>query len=185
MRQFWNVIGILLVLHFAESRIIIKRQIDNTDAAIDPIQEISYDVDDRDKRGVAAATDGKYAIKNALLGFVFNKINKFIDKKTAWVIQLDKTNVAKNAAAGILPPQDSVATLTGAITGVIGQKLQAATPLITLVTSKITSGSLGSSSGGGGGFNLGSLFGGGGGGATANVGVKVSIADDDDGGYTR
>ncbi|KAB0799736.1 hypothetical protein PPYR_07616 [Photinus pyralis] len=72
MRQFWNVIGILLVLHFAESRIIIKRQIDNTDAAIDPIQEISYDVDDRDKRGVAAATDGKYAIKNALLGFVFN-----------------------------------------------------------------------------------------------------------------
>ncbi|KAK4886589.1 hypothetical protein RN001_002860 [Aquatica leii] len=133
--------------------------------------EINYETDDRDKRAVGHV-DPKYAIKNALLGFVFNKINSFIDQKTAWISQLDKINVAKNAAAGIHPPQDSIASISGAISGVIGQKLQAAGPLISIVTSKLTSGSLGgsSSSGGSGGFNLGSLLGGsGGGGASAQL----------------
>ncbi|KAF5282174.1 hypothetical protein FQR65_LT02871 [Abscondita terminalis] len=172
MRQYyyWSLVGLLfLFLNGAQSRIIVKRQI-NFDSSIDPaVQEISYEsADDRDKRAVGnSGSDPKFAIKNALLGFVFNKINSFIDQKTAWISQLDKTNIAKNAAAGIQPPQDSVASISGAISGVIGQKLQAASPLISIITSKLTSGSLGGSSSGGGGFNLGSLLGGGG--ASAQV----------------
>ncbi|KAF5289930.1 hypothetical protein FQA39_LY14939 [Lamprigera yunnana] len=132
--------------------------------------EVNSELDDRDKRAVGL-TDSKYAIKNALLGFVFNKINSFIDQKTAWINQLDKINAAKNAAAGINLPQDSVASISGAISGVIGQKLQAASPLISIITSKITSGSLGSSSSGsgGGGFNLGSLLGGSSSGTPAQI----------------
>ncbi|KAK5643209.1 hypothetical protein RI129_007054 [Pyrocoelia pectoralis] len=85
MRQFWNVVGIILVLNFVDCRIIVKRQIDNTDAAIDPIQEITYDVDDRDKRAVAVVSDSKFAIKNALLGFVFNpgKSSSSLSKPTS------------------------------------------------------------------------------------------------------
>jgi hypothetical protein len=61
-----------------------------------------------------------------------------------------------------VPPQDPVVSLSGIISGVIGSKLQAAAPLLTIVTNKLTSGS---SSGGHTGFNFGALLGGGGVGA--------------------
>lgn len=87
------------------------------------------------------------------------KINSFIDQKTAWINKLDKINIAKNNAAGVIPPEDTAGGIAGAISGVIGSKLQQATPLISLVATKLTSGSLGGSSGGGGG--LGGLLSGG------------------------
>lgn len=89
--------------------------------------------------------------------------------------QLDKTNIAKNKAHGIYPPKDPVISLTGLITETVGQKLQAAGPLIGLVVQKITSGSGGLLGGGsahtsapaapapdhvagGGGFGIGNLL---------------------------
>ncbi|KAI4463214.1 hypothetical protein MML48_4g00018064 [Holotrichia oblita] len=98
----------------------------------------------RDKKKVEA----KFGIKNALLGFVFNKINSFIDQKTHWVDQLDRTNIAKNKAQGIYPPKDPVISLTGIITETVGQKLQAAGPLIGVVVQKLTSSSGGLLGGG-------------------------------------
>lgn len=87
--------------------------------------------------------------------------------------QLDKTNIAKNKAAGIEPPKDPVTSLSGIISGAIGQKLQAVGPIIPVVLQKVTSGSSG---GHGGGFNLGALLGassGGGAGISASASVKA------------
>lgn len=77
---------------------------------------------------------------------------------------MDRTNIAKNAAAGIEPPKDPVTSISGIISGAIGSKLQAIGPLIPVVLQKVTmpNGLLG-----GAGFNIGALFGassGGGGG---------------------
>ncbi|KAJ8927976.1 hypothetical protein NQ314_019502 [Rhamnusium bicolor] len=87
-----------------------------------------------------------------------DKINSFIDQKTAWIDQLDRTNIAKNAAHHIVPPADPVVSLSGLISGVIGQKLQAAGPLLTIVTNKLSGAS---SSGAHKGFNFGALVSGG------------------------
>lgn len=76
------------------------------------------------------------------------KINSFIDQKTHWVAQLDKTNIAKNKAQGIYPPKDPVISLTGIITETVGQKLQAAGPLIGAVVQKFASSSGGLLGGG-------------------------------------
>lgn len=97
------------------------------------------------------------------------KLNSFIDQKTHWIDQLDKTNIAKNAAHNIYPPKDPVVSLSSVISSAIGEKLQAAAPLLQIVTNKLS----GASSGHGG-FNLGSLFskgfaGSSGHGATASV----------------
>lgn len=62
--------------------------------------------------------------------------------------QLDKTNIAKNKAQGIYPPKDPVISLTGIITETVGQKLQAAGPLIGVVVQKLTSSSGGLLGGG-------------------------------------
>lgn len=82
--------------------------------------------------------------------------------------------MAKNAQHGIHPPADPVTSLSGVISGAIGQKLQAAGPLIGVAVQTLTSGS-GGLSGGGGGFNIGSLLGGlsGGGGGGASAGIEA------------
>lgn len=67
---------------------------------------------------------------------------------------MDKTNIAKNAAHNIYPPQDPVLSLSSIISGAIGEKLQAAAPLLQIVTNKIG----GASSAGHQGFNLGALI---------------------------
>lgn len=81
------------------------------------------------------------------------KLNSFIDHKTAWIDQLDKTNIAKNEAAHIYPPKDPVVSLSSVISGAIGEKLQAAAPLLQIVTNKLSGASSGHH-----GFNLGALF---------------------------
>ncbi|RZC34934.1 uncharacterized protein BDFB_005938 [Asbolus verrucosus] len=151
MKQYVWTLAILVCLvafcSIAESRSLVKREANGI--------------------GVNAVAHGHghehvevaFGLKNAVLGFVFHKINSFIDKKTHWVDQLDYTNIAKNKAHGIEPPKDPVVSLSGIISGVIGQKLQAAGPLLTLVTNKLTAGS--SSGGHQQGFNFGSLLGGG------------------------
>lgn len=69
---------------------------------------------------------------------------------------MDKSNIAKNAAHGIVAPKDPVTSISGIISGAIGQKLQAVGPLIPVVLQKVTqpNGLLGGS-----GFNIGALFG--------------------------
>lgn len=85
--------------------------------------------------------------------FTSQKINSFIDQKTHWVEQLDKTNHAKNEAAHIYPPKDPITTLSDVISGAIGEKLQQVGPILNIVTSKI-----GSLSNPHGGLNIGHLI---------------------------
>ncbi|KAG5890050.1 hypothetical protein JTB14_021072 [Gonioctena quinquepunctata] len=144
-----TLICLAAILDSTESRTIVKRGL----SPIDPHQlEVMTDHGiSRDKRKVEVVT----GVKNAVLGFVFNKINSFIDQKTAWVDQLDKTNIAKNAAHNIVPPADPIITLSSVISGAIGDTLQASAPLLNIVTNKLGSGS---SSGGHTGFNFGALI---------------------------
>ncbi|XP_057661896.1 uncharacterized protein LOC130897185 isoform X2 [Diorhabda carinulata] len=128
------------LLELAESKSVVERQVYE-----DLIQEKNV----RNKRAVDVVT----GVKNAVLGFVFNKLNSFIDQKTHWIAELDKQNIAKNEAANIVPPADPVTSLSSVISGAIGQKLQASAPLLNIVTSK-----LGGLSSGGGGFNIGALL---------------------------
>lgn len=96
------------------------------------------------------------------------KINSFIDHKTHWLDQLDKTNIAKNAAHHIVPPADPVVSLSGIISGVIGEKLQAAGPILSIVTNKLGAAS---QSGAHKGFNFGALISGGPGHATHGAAI--------------
>ncbi|XP_022909553.1 putative mediator of RNA polymerase II transcription subunit 17 isoform X1 [Onthophagus taurus] len=184
MRQLTCAFGLVLLVTLwqsAESRSLVKRQLEHGHAAIEPGHGDHHDDAFRDKKKVEA----KWGFKNALIGLVFNKINQFIDQKTQWVNQLDHANIAKNKAQGIYPPKDPVISLSGLITDVVGQKLQAAGPFLGVAIQKITSGSgglLGGASGGHGGggghggagvsagFNLGGLLGGIGGGAGGHAG---------------
>ncbi|XP_063706487.1 uncharacterized protein LOC134835538 [Culicoides brevitarsis] len=82
--------------------------------------------------------------KNAVLGFVFGKINSLIDSKTKFIDTLDKQNIAKNKQHNIESPKP-INNFQDLISGVI-------TPKITAITGKIGSlsgGFLGGSSGGG------------------------------------
>ncbi|CAH0560934.1 unnamed protein product [Brassicogethes aeneus] len=161
------LVGLVAITSIAECRTVQKRE------TIDPIHHsvgLAGEINDewRDKRAV----DAKYGVKNAILGFVFNKINQFIDQKTAWVDQLDRGNIEKNRQHGIEPPRDPVTTLSEAISGAIGEKLQAAGPILTVVTNKLTSGSSG---GGHTGFNIGSLLGGLSGGGHVEASAHAAI----------
>lgn len=100
------------------------------------------------------------------------KLNSFIDQKTAWVDQLDRTNIAKNAAHHIYPPKDPVVSLSAIISGAIGEKLQAAGPLLQIVSNKIS----GASAGGHKGFNIGALISKGFGGSSG-VGATAHAVD--------
>uniref|UniRef100_A0A182I9U6 Uncharacterized protein n=1 Tax=Anopheles arabiensis TaxID=7173 RepID=A0A182I9U6_ANOAR len=119
---------------------------------------------DRDKRKVP---DPKYETKNAILGFVFGKINSFIDAKTRFIDKLDHANIEKNKQHHIEPPKP-VPDFQSLISSVI-------TPKVQFITSKIgsLSGSfLGGSSGGHGGDD--DHHGNGGGGGAPQLGNIVS-----------
>ncbi|XP_035903308.1 uncharacterized protein LOC118508021 isoform X1 [Anopheles stephensi] len=120
---------------------------------------------DRDKRKVP---DPKYETKNAILGFVFGKINSFIDAKTRFIDKLDHANIEKNKQHHIEPPKP-VPDFQSLISSVI-------TPKVQFITSKIgsLSGSfLGGSSGGGHGGDD-DHHGNGGGGGAPQLGNIVS-----------
>ncbi|XP_058128230.1 uncharacterized protein LOC131291293 [Anopheles ziemanni] len=116
------------------------------ESAVNPLESqdavaIGDDLD-RDKRKVP---DPKYETKNAILGFVFGKINSFIDAKTRFIDKLDHANIEKNKQHHIEPPKP-VPDFQSLISSVI-------TPKVQFITSKIGSlsgGFLGGSSGGGG-----------------------------------
>ncbi|KAF2879638.1 hypothetical protein ILUMI_26528, partial [Ignelater luminosus] len=73
-QQIWGLIFLTVLINFGECRSLVKRQI-HLDASLDPaLQEIQVyeDDEDRDKRAVDHPPDPKFAIKNAVLGFVFS-----------------------------------------------------------------------------------------------------------------
>jgi len=113
---------------------------------VDAVAEDTLAEADRDKRKIFGPDVG-FGIKNAVLGYVFGKIDGLLDAKTQLLNQFDQTNIAKNKAAGIEPP---------APVGSLQQLLQAViSPKIAAITSKF--GALSGSSAGG----LGGLSGGG------------------------
>lgn len=113
---------------------------------------------DRDKR--AFGPDVGFGVKNAVLGYVFGKIDGILDAKTKLLNQFDAANVAKNKAAGIEPPVP-INSLQQLLQAVIQPKIAA-------ITSKF--GALSGSSAGG----LGGLSGGFSGGA-----APATDSDDD------
>lgn len=94
---------------------------------------------------------------------------------------MDKNNIAKNKAHNVYPPSDPVVSLSGTISNLIGSKLQAVGPFVSVITNKLA----GASSGGGksSGFNFGALLGGGGGAPSADYGAGASVGASFSGGY--
>lgn len=115
-------------------------------AGVNPVvaEDNSFSNDlDRDKRKIP---DPKYEAKNAILGFVFGKINSLIDAKTRLVDKLDQANIEKNRQHHIESPKP-ITSFQSLVSSVI-------TPKVQFITSKIGSlsgGLLGGSSGGSGG----------------------------------
>jgi len=122
------------------------RRLRDTDAVtkddINPvaIQDGTIDGLERGKR----SGENPFGGKNAVLGFVFGKIDQLIDQKTKFIDQLDHQNIEKNKQHHIESPKP-INSFQDLISAVI-------TPKITAITSKIgsLSGSfLGGSSGNG------------------------------------
>lgn len=103
-------------------------------------------------------------------------MNSFIDSKTRWVDQLDRTNIAKNRAYGIEAPKDPVHSFGSVFSSVLTNKLQAAGPFISLVTSKLGGLSAGGSGGNGGHDDGHSNGGGGSGGFLGSIGSLIGSA---------
>lgn len=112
---------------------------------------------DREKRKIFGPDVG-FGVKNAVLGYVFGKIDGLLDAKTQLLNQFDQTNIAKNKAAGIEAPAP-ISSLQQLLQAVISPKIAA-------ITQKF--GALSGSSAGG----IGGLSGGG--------SVPVPSPDDDD-----
>ncbi|XP_041982927.1 putative lysozyme-like protein [Aricia agestis] len=170
----------------------VRRQLADDDA-LQPIDDAAGDEQTRDKRKFEGITQAKYGVKNAILGFVFGKINSLIDSKTRFIDDLDRKNIELNKQYGIEPPAaGGLSSLTSVIGQVIGPKLQLIGPKIQPVLGLIGGASGGSSGAGGsgGGSGLGSILslvtslsggssGGGGGGGGGAVATVDSSEEDD------
>jgi len=99
---------------------------------------------EREKRKLPDAGLG-FGAKNAILGYVFGKIDSILDAKTRLITSLDQTNIAKNEQYGIEAPKP-ITSLQSLLQAVISPKIAA-------ITTKFGSLS-GASSGGAGGFSL-------------------------------
>ncbi|OWR51517.1 hypothetical protein KGM_209044 [Danaus plexippus plexippus] len=141
----------------------------------------------REKRKLEGITQAKFGIKNAVLGFVFGKINSLIDSKTRLVETLDRQNIELNKQYGIEAPKGGgLSSLSGIVGQVIGPKLQLLGPKIQAVSS-LFGASSGNSGGSGGGSGLGSILslvtslsGSSSGGAAAGGTVETVDSDEDD-----
>jgi hypothetical protein len=141
----------------------VKRQDELT---LDPIdtEDTQLDDADRNKRGNPEVA---FQSKNAVLGFIFGKIDQFIDAKTRFVDQLDRSNIEKNKQHNIVSPQP-IPNFQSLISAVITPKISA----ITQTFGSLSGAFLGGSSGG----NANSADGGdnNGGGSGAGLGGIVS-----------
>ncbi|XP_032522658.2 uncharacterized protein LOC116774116 isoform X2 [Danaus plexippus] len=185
----------LLALHLAavhqalaapQGPLRVRRQLadDNT---LQPLDDDFGDEQAREKRKLEGITQAKFGIKNAVLGFVFGKINSLIDSKTRLVETLDRQNIELNKQYGIEAPKGGgLSSLSGIVGQVIGPKLQLLGPKIQAVSS-LFGASSGNSGGSGGGSGLGSILslvtslsGSSSGGAAAGGTVETVDSDEDD-----
>ncbi|KAL0868628.1 hypothetical protein ABMA27_008083 [Loxostege sticticalis] len=158
-RSFALALSALLVVATASplTRVRARRQLAD-DNSLQPIEDAEGDEQTRDKRKFEGVTQAKFGIKNAVLGFVFGKINSIIDAKTRLVENLDRQNIEINKQYGIEAPQSGgLASLSGIVGQVLQPKLQLLGPKIQAVTS-LLGGASGGSSGGQGGSGLGSIL---------------------------
>ncbi|KAF9406631.1 hypothetical protein HW555_013056, partial [Spodoptera exigua] len=105
---------LLLALAAAAPHPRMRRQLADDDA-LQPIEDGAGDDQTREKRKLEGVTQAKFGIKNAVLGFVFGKINSLIDAKTRLVDTLDKQNIELNKQYGIEAPQNGLASLSGIV----------------------------------------------------------------------
>ncbi|XP_053615637.1 uncharacterized protein LOC128678245 isoform X1 [Plodia interpunctella] len=124
-----------------------RRQLPD-DNTLQPIEDAEGDEQTREKRKLEGVTQAKLGIKNAVLGFVFGKINQLIDAKTRFVDTLDKKNIEINKQYGIEPPQNGLSSIGGVVTQFLQPKLQFIGPKVQAVSS-LFGGSSGSGSSGG------------------------------------
>uniref|UniRef100_T1GSS2 Uncharacterized protein n=1 Tax=Megaselia scalaris TaxID=36166 RepID=T1GSS2_MEGSC len=75
---------------------------------------------DREKRKLP---DAHFAAKNAVLGFVFNKVDNLLDSKTRFVEALDRSNIEKNKEYNITAPVP-IRDFQSLITAVVSPKIQ-------------------------------------------------------------
>ncbi|KAG5684729.1 hypothetical protein PVAND_013943 [Polypedilum vanderplanki] len=153
-RYSWSIFAVLLLvchMSLAAPNTRVKR--DDSDLSLDPLKfdETSGNFVDREKR---KSPEAAFQSKNAVLGFVFGKIDQFIDAKTRFVDQLDKTNIEKNKALGIEPPAP-VPNFQALISGIITPKISAVSQKFAGLSSGVLGSSSGSSSGGSGGAGAG------------------------------
>lgn len=99
---------------------------------------------DRDKRKIPS--DPKFEAKNAILGFVFGKINSLIDAKTRFVDKLDHANIEKNKQYHIESPKP-ITSFQTLVSSVITPKVQFFTSKIGAFSGGLLGGSSGSSNG--------------------------------------
>lgn len=142
----WSAFAIILVvchMTVAAPSLRVKR---DDELSLNPVNvdESSNQEVDREKRKLHEAT---FQSKNAVLGFVFGKLDQFIDAKTRFIDQLDKSNIEKNKQLGIEPPQP-VPSFQALISGIITPKISAITQKFGSLSSGVLGGSAGSSSSG-------------------------------------
>ncbi|XP_053949272.1 uncharacterized protein LOC128857545 [Anastrepha ludens] len=123
---------------------------DALNSDLNPInaEAVSGDELERNKRKLPDAT---FEAKNAVLGFVFGKIDNFLDTKTRVIEQLDRANIEKNRQWDIRPPVP-IRDFQTLVTAVVSPKIRSlgniANDLTTGVLTTITAFS-GSSAGNG------------------------------------
>ncbi|XP_073831952.1 uncharacterized protein [Musca autumnalis] len=128
---------------------LVTLQFADNESDLNPInsEATSGDDLDRNKRKVAGAT---FEAKNAVLGYVFGKIDGFLDTNIRILDQLDRANVEKNKQWDI-PKPVPINDVQSLITAVVSPKIRVvgniANDLTTGVLTTITAFS-GSSSGG-------------------------------------
>ncbi|XP_064555200.1 uncharacterized protein LOC135440123 [Drosophila montana] len=149
---------------------------------------------ERNKRKLPDAT---FEAKNAVLGFVFGKIDNFLDTKTRVIEQLDRSNIEKNKQWDIKAPVP-IKDFQTLITAVVSPKIRSigniANDLTTGVLTTITAFSGSSSGNGNANAGLGNVVSkflsfsgpilqGSSGGVNGIAGVTTPAPDSDEAGY--
>ncbi|KAM7347672.1 uncharacterized protein ACRADG_007192 isoform 1-T4 [Cochliomyia hominivorax] len=133
----------------ADDDSLVTLQFDDNESDLNPVnaQAAPSDELERNKRKLPDAT---FEAKNAVLGFVFGKIDNFLDTKTRVIEQLDRANVEKNKQWDI-PKPVPINDFQSLVTAIVSPKIRSigniANDLTTGVLTTITAFS-GSSSGG-------------------------------------
>ncbi|XP_065365214.1 uncharacterized protein LOC135958248 [Calliphora vicina] len=132
----------------ADDESLLTLQFDDNERDLNPINEaVASDELERNKRKLPDAT---FEAKNAVLGFVFGKIDNFLDTKTRVIEQLDRANVEKNKQYDI-PKPVPINDFQSLITAIVSPKIRSigniANDLTTGVLTTITAFSGGSSGG--------------------------------------